>query len=130
MKIPEFVEQMERVLNKVREESGLSWEWLLVSGDPDCVADFGCDYEGNFCIGGEAFPLKIKDMTGIRYRWCEENDGEDSFLRFDFGDQKYVDYHFAAYEVSCLYCVKHNNTYDAYISKDRAIARLNEVHYG
>lgn len=126
MEIYEFVEEMKKILRKAGEASDMCLTWQLVSGDPDCVADFGCDHEGNLVIQGDSFPLKIKNMTGIRYRWNGETDGSDCFYRYDFGDNIYLDCCFDYCSTGDLYHVKYNDTYKTCLGKAEAIELLKQ----
>jgi len=121
MEIHEFEKQMKKILRKASEASDMNLEWQLVSGDPDCVADFGCDSEGNLAIGGDSFLLKIQDMTGIRYKWNAETDDSDCFFRFDFGKNIFLDCCFSDCETGHMYHVKYNDTYQTCMGKDEAI---------
>ena len=50
MVIIEFEKQMKKILRKASEASDMNLEWVLVSGDPDCVADFGKDAFVDCCF--------------------------------------------------------------------------------
>ena len=122
----EFEKQMKKILEKASEASNLCLDWHLVSGDPDCVADFGCDHDGNLVINCDSFPLKIKDMTGIRYRGYSELDSSDGFFRFDFGKNIYLDCHFNDCDTGHMYHVKYYDTYKTCLKKDDAIALIQQ----
>lgn len=126
MDICEFEQQMKTILRKASEASEMSLEWQLVSGDPDCVADFGCDHEGCLVISGESFPLKICDMTGIRYRYNSETDYSDCFYRFDFGNNIHLDCCFSDCETGHMYHVKYNDTYETCLDRKRAIKLIRQ----
>ena len=100
--------------------------WHIVSGDPDCVADFGCDHKGQLIIDGDSFPLKIQDMTGIRYRGNSETDSSDCFFRFDFGDIIYLDCCFSDCSFGEMYHVKYNDAYKTCLTKDQAIEMIKQ----
>ena len=126
MELLEFEKQMKKILHKASEASGMSLEWQLVSCDPDCVSDFGCDSDGSLTIGGDSFLLKIKDMTRIRYRWNEETDDSDCFYRFDFGKNIYLDCCFNDCTTGCYYHVKYFDTHKALLNKDQAIELIKQ----
>lgn len=46
----EFETQMRKILKKAGEASGLGFENESVSVDPDRLADYGVDYEGNLVL--------------------------------------------------------------------------------
>ena len=88
----EFVDRMNYILDKASDASDMDLTWHVVSADPDVVADFGCDSEGNLVIDGRSLPtLKLEDLTNIRYRFNPETDDSDCFIRFDFGLFSYLD---------------------------------------
>lgn len=99
-----FEEKIKEILKKAERE------WYIVSVDPDFVADFGCNAAGQLVIMGETFPLKIADLTDIRYRLGE--DESDTFIRFDFGNDFYLD---CCYDDCNMGRVFHARYHDAYI---------------
>lgn len=122
MEIIEFEKQLKIILRKVSEASDMNLEWVLVSGDPDCVADFGCDNEGNLVIDEATFPLNIKDMTAIRYRWNSKTDGYDNFIRFDFGKNISLDCCVGSdFDIIHVYNVRYNDAYGSLLEEDEAI---------
>ena len=128
MKNEEFVTKMREILTKAGEAADMSLDWQVVSEDPDCVADFGCDGAGNLVIQGDSFPLKISDVTGIRYRWNGETDASDCFFRFDFGKSAYLDCCFSDCEVGQMYHVKYRDTAKFCLKKDEAIRLLETLN--
>ena len=86
----EFAERMKEIIGKASVDSDMTLDWQLVSSDPDVVADFGMDRDGNLVLDTCSYPLKITDITDVRYRWNSETDFSDCFYRFEFGEN-YMD---------------------------------------
>ena len=124
MTIKNFEEQMKNVLHKMSEASGLDFEEIIVDADPDCIADFGSDYEGNLCLYGESLPLKINDMTGIRFRWDGETYDPCGFVRCDFGENIHLDCCFDDYACEYVYHVKYKEIRKGGLKKEKAIELL------
>ncbi|WP_288682934.1 hypothetical protein [uncultured Eubacterium sp.] len=87
----EFETQMRKILKKAGEASGLGFENESVSVDPDRLADYGVDYEGNLAIYERSYPLKVSDIIAIQYRWneCDEWEESNGCFRFKFKNGLY-----------------------------------------
>lgn len=85
----EFETQMRKIIKKAGEASNLGFENESVSVDPDRLADYGIDYEGNLVLYENSYPLKVSDIIAIQYRWdgCEESG--DGRFRFKFKNGLY-----------------------------------------
>lgn len=129
MELFEFEEQMKKILCKASEASDLYLDGYTVSCDPDFIADFGCDHIGRFSIEGNSFPLKIQDMTEIRYRCNSDTsnyDFSDCFFRFNFGDSIYLDCYFDECSMGETFHVKYNDTDKFRLNKTQAIELLKQ----
>lgn len=64
-----FVKKFGEIVEKVSKitESRYS-DWVVVSDDPDCDADYGIDGKGNLIIDGNNTNLKVSELKDIRYR--------------------------------------------------------------
>ena len=123
----EFAARMKEILVKAQDASGVCLNWRLVSDDPDCVADFGCDRDGNLVIQGDSFPLKISEMTNIRYRWNNETDDSDCYFRFDFGKENYLDCCFSDCDMGQWFHIRYNGVYKTCLKQNEAIHLLEEL---
>lgn len=123
----QFEEQMKQILKKASDASDMSLTWHVVSTDLDCVADFGCDAHGNLALLEASFPLKIADLTGIRYRWVPEGDYSECFIRFDFGKDIYLDCCFDDCGMGRIYNVRYYNMHKGWLSEEEAIAFIEEA---
>lgn len=119
----QFEETLKRVLAKAKEASNLNHTIGEVSTDPDCVTDFGCDGEGNLVLNGYSFPLKISDMTNIRYHWDGENINE-GYIRFDFGDDLYFNCIYDDYGIAEEYIINYKGTEKTCLDRKEAISAL------
>lgn len=91
MTIQEFESKMKEIVQKASDMCGRNLIGnMIISGDPDFVADIGCDYKGNLIYDRTTLPVKIRNITGIRYRFNREN-REECFIRFDFGENFCLD---------------------------------------
>ena len=95
----EFETQMRKIIKKAGEASGLGFEEWSVSVDPDRLADYGVDYEGNLVLYEDSYPLKVSDIIAIQYRWNEYMD--EGFFRFKFKNDLKFYINFSAEE--CVY---------------------------
>lgn len=80
-----FVKKFGEIIEKVSKitESRYS-DWVVISDDPDCDADYGLDDNGNLVIDRNNTNLKVSDLKDIRYRakrgWLDEENGYISLL--------------------------------------------------
>lgn len=118
----EFVAKMKVILEKAGDASDMSLGWPVVSTDPDCVSDFGCDYEGNLVINGVSFPFNIKDLSAIRYRWNEEY--YEGFFRFNFGDNVWIDSIFSECNFGEKCSIQYFDKYIRYKNPNEALSEL------
>lgn len=122
-----YKERMKQVLVKASDVSEMCLTWCLVSTDPDCVAEFGCDADGNLVLMGDSFPLKISDLTNIRYHWNPEWDYDGGFIRFDFGKEIHLDCWFDDCSMGDLYHVRYYDVHKTGLNRGKAIAFLEEM---
>ncbi len=85
----EFETQMRKILKKVGEVCDLGFENESVSVDPDRLADYGIDYDGNLVLYENSYPLKVSDIIAIQYRWDENVESGDGRFRFKFKNGLY-----------------------------------------
>ena len=76
----EFAIKLKEILKKAGEVANISLDWMVVSNDPDCDADFGIDSEGKLILGQKKTWLPLSKLKGIRYRAIAD---EYAFNRFD-----------------------------------------------
>ena len=108
--------EMKRILKKYGEKLNLEIDWEIVSSDADVVSDFGIDHDGNLVIYKNSFPIKIEDITSIRYRWAPINDDRgDCFIRFDFGSD-YLDINYSEDGMTGECEIKIGNKYKTYFN--------------
>ncbi len=85
MEVKEYVKKMRETLKKVGVMSGLNFDYLIVSEDPDCDADYGVDYKGNLRIDGYSTFLPLADLEHIRYRGMKDVGSDyDCYISFVF----------------------------------------------
>lgn len=125
MEVEKFISRMKEILEKAGNDSEMCLDWLLVSGDPDVVADFGVDYEGNLVIDEKSFPISIESITQIRYRWNSETDYSDCFYRFEFGEN-HLDACFGDCGLTGDYHVRFNNKEKTCMKYEEAVKFLSE----
>lgn len=119
----EFETQMRKIIKKVEEASGLGFEEWSVSVDPDRLADYGVDYEGNLVLYEDSYPLKVSDIIAIQYRWDEYMD--EGFFRFKFKNDLKFYIKFSAEECVYEFWVLYKNNslaftvlYNSHINRD------------
>lgn len=123
----EFKNRVTEILKKASIASDLDLSWLLVSDDPDCIADFGCDRNGNIILMEDTYPLKINDLTDIRYRYIKDSSAENCYLRFEFGKEVNLDFHF---DESCMgdrISFKYHDENKWFLYPNDAIKHLEEI---
>lgn len=109
----EFETQMRKILKKAGEASGLGFENESVSVDPDRLADYGVDYEGNLVLYEDSYPLKVSDIIAIQYRWNERS--EDGFLRFKFKNGLHFHIMFSSDDYGFYgYAIKYGKNYEEF----------------
>lgn len=93
----EFEKKMTTILKKIRVtcDDDFFLNELIVSTDPDLLADFGCDENGNLVLGKFSTPFKIADLTNIKYR-CNLHDSDSMefdniHIRFTFGESLFLE---------------------------------------
>lgn len=114
----EFEEKMKDILKKADLN-------LFCSADPDIVADIGCDLNGYLVIMGETFPLKIKDITSIRYRPGSHNICR--FLRLDFGKNIYLGCHYDDFNFGRAFSVRYHDKNRVMINMQDTIGFFEDV---
>ena len=119
----EFETQMRKIIKKAGEASGLGFEEWSVSVDPDRLADYGVDYEGNLVLYEDSYPLKVSDIIAIQYRWNEYMD--EGFFRFKFKNDLKFYINFSAEECVYEFWVLYKNNslaftvlYNSHINRD------------
>ncbi|MCQ2552796.1 MAG: hypothetical protein MJ150_00635 [Clostridia bacterium] len=124
-----FAERMEQILEKISNASNLDFTHLQISADPDYVADFGCDANGHLVLMEKSFPLKIADLTSIRYRWDGETSCTDGigFIRFDFEKDIHLDCFLVDGPIGQKYRVKYHDTYKSWLDEKETISLLEEL---
>lgn len=85
----EFEIVVKRVLEKLGNALDMDLTWCFVSTDPDALADFGCDIDGNLVINGISFPMQIKDIDSIRFK--PYPDDFRGYVRFESNDDFYIE---------------------------------------
>lgn len=73
-----------RICNEDSAGRGHDMRYLAISANPDMIADIGIDYYGYLTIDDNPYPIKISEISKIRYRLCE--DGDSCIFRFVFGE--------------------------------------------
>ena len=73
-----FVEKFTEIIEKISQITENSYDdWMVISDDPDCDADYGVDKEGRLIIDGKGTDLKLSELQEIRYRakdgWIDGN---------------------------------------------------------
>lgn len=101
----EFEKQMKVILAKLSDATNLDFTWYVISSDPDVVSDFGVDHENNIVIMCDTFPLKVSNLTSIRYRFFPGNGFEDCYIRFDF-DNTYLNCYYSDCDMGHLFDVR------------------------
>ena len=76
----EFVIKLKEILKKAGNIAEVSLDWIVVSNDPDCDADFGIDTEGHLILGQKKTWLPLSKLESIRYRAISD---EYAFNKFD-----------------------------------------------
>lgn len=85
----EFVVKLQEILKKTGGIAGVSLDWMVVSNDPDCDADFGIDTEGHLILGQKKTWLPLSKLESIRYRAISDEyafNKFDSYISFCFDD--------------------------------------------
>ncbi|MBQ4283758.1 MAG: leucine-rich repeat domain-containing protein, partial [Lachnospira sp.] len=87
MEVKEYVEKLRETFKKVGDMSGENFDYVIISDDPDCDADYGIDYNGNLVINGLSTFLPVKELEHIRYRGTEDACSEqDCYVSFVFNN--------------------------------------------
>ncbi len=87
MEAKKYVENLKEILKKVGDMSDLNFDYLVVSDDPDCDADYGIDYNGNLVIDRTSTFLPVEELEHIRYRGTKEiYSKQDCYVSFVFRD--------------------------------------------
>lgn len=132
----EFENKLKEILVKMGKALDINLDWVVVSCDYDVISDFGCDRFGNLTIVEDVFPLKIKDLSSIRYRVDNDINKENyfnddsSYIRFEFEDGLLLNCHINA----CNFCEhfyfdnKKIGKYGEDYSRQDTIKKLNELY--
>lgn len=85
----EFVAKLKEILKKAGDITGIPLDWMVVSNDPDCDADFGINPDGKLILGQKQTWLPLSKLKSIRYRAIADEyayNRFDSYISFCFED--------------------------------------------
>ena len=99
MKKEEFIDKIQETINKLDKLCG-GFDYLVISGDPDCDCDYGVDERGNLIIDGTSTNLPVEDLENIRYRaksGFEPSENGEFYIAFHFKNNLSVYYNLFCY---------------------------------